>query len=201
MINSSWLWRTTDNTSYTHPQIHHHTSRYSLHTYHFHNLKFQFLFNISSFSKHKMLIIIVSKKYIHFTTVIPHFWLKKLFLLDWHYNFCSSRGGNTMMSPITWTCSTLYFWLWFMIFFKKRSLYFDNILHWPLYIRSYNYGVTIVMETSWYYCLHFIEVEDIYRILTLHTLIPHLISVFEVLVATVSYKSVQKGGTLPWGRL
>ena len=30
-----------------------------------------------------------------------------------------------------------------------------------------------------------IEVEDIYRILTLHTLIPHLISVFEVLVATV----------------
>ena len=27
--------------------------------------------------------------------------------------------------------------------------------------------------------------EDIYRILTLHTLIPHLISVFEVLVATV----------------
>ena len=30
-----------------------------------------------------------------------------------------------------------------------------------------------------------VEVEDIYRILTLHTSMPHLISVFVVLVATV----------------
>ena len=34
--------------------------------------------------------------------------------------------------------------------------------------------------------------EDIYRILTLHTLILHLISVFEVLVATVEVFSTPK---------
>ena len=49
---------------------------------------------------------------------------------------------------------------------------------------KYNYyGATIVMELL--DIIVCIDVEDIYRILTLHILIPHLISAFEVLVATV----------------
>ena len=52
---------------------------------------------------------------------------------------------------------------------------------------KYNYSETIVQPLQWKLLdiIVCIEVEDIYRILTLHTLIPHLISVFEVLVATV----------------
>ena len=93
--------------------------------------------------------------------------IQKLFLLDWRSNFSSSRGGNTMMSAFTWTCSTLYFRLWFnMIFLKKKILGILTIFfigHYILGVKvcfskikmsKYNYCATIVMETSWYYCLH-----------------------------------------------
>ena len=45
---------------------------------------------------------------------------------------------------------------------------------------KYNYDAYADHNFFTLTCVFTIDVEDIYRILTLHTLIPHLISVFEV---------------------
>ena len=72
---------------------------------------------------------------------------------------------------------------------QENTWNFDIIFLWPLYLRSLTWFSKKWCQSTKIWCLQLsqllhvnvcIDVEDIYRILTLHTLIPHLISVFEV---------------------
>ena len=77
---------------------------------------------------------------------------------------------------------------------QENTWNFDIIFLWPPYLRSLTWFSKKWCQSTKIWCLQLsqllhvdvcIDVEDIYRILTLHTLIAHLISVFEVWEAKV----------------